>query len=322
MRNKDGMDSGTGDTSTRAQDASIETAIADYREQLAREADVGRATLDELEDHMRLLVDELRESGMPVALAVTEAAKRLGDPRELAREHARVRTPFGAKLPQWRALAVIALVLPQVIYGLTRESWIGIGEGALGIVLCGALVWRSAWARAAMFGIMAWSNVWTIVTLSIAGAAPHLWMIGAQLAALALLAPWRRADLTAPGWALALLYPAYCAGAWMLLWQVTGNGHTLPLPDARLALGGIVLAGAGIVLRARWAAVAASGAAIVLMFWLRLVAEITYRVENAAEIRALTLVTAGFGVAAAIAVAAIAWFTSRSKLGSLRGLAA
>ena len=31
-------------------DATIEAAIVNYREQLAREADIGRATLDEIDD--------------------------------------------------------------------------------------------------------------------------------------------------------------------------------------------------------------------------------------------------------------------------------
>lgn len=80
-------------------DRAIDEAVGRYRELLAGEVDIGRAALDEIEDHMRSLVADLRATGMPTANAITEAAERLGDPREVAREHARVRTSFGAKLP-------------------------------------------------------------------------------------------------------------------------------------------------------------------------------------------------------------------------------
>src|SRR6266567_2391935 len=54
-----------------------------------------------LADGRRALVDELQRT-MPAAEALTEAARRLGDPKAIAREHARVRTPFGTKLSRAR----------------------------------------------------------------------------------------------------------------------------------------------------------------------------------------------------------------------------
>ncbi len=300
----------------------IDRAVARYREQLSREADLGRARLDEIEDHLRLLIDDLQATGMPAAQAVTEAARRLGDPRAIARESARVRTPFGAKLPMWRALAVIAIFLPQIAWGPVTDTWMGLAERVIGGALCGAMLLRSAWARAVLFGIMGWSVVWTIVRLG-AGLGewgPPAWMIATQLAGLALLAPWRRADLTAPGWALALLYPMYCAGAWFMGWMVTDSLGLMPIPDAIYAVAGVLLAGVGLVLRARWAALPAIAAVAVMVMWFGFLAETRFRMENAAAVQAMSLVAAGACIVAGTAIAILAWRSARSTLGTLRGV--
>lgn|GEM_PF-4119143 len=295
----------------------VDEAVARYRERIAREADVGRATLDEIEDHLRLLVDDLRAQGMPAALAVTEAAKRLGDPSELAREHARVRTPFGAKLPLWRALAVIALVLPQVLVNLRYENWNGYAEGALALALCGAMLWRSAWARATLLGVMAWNVLVVLVSLALYGGAPAAWIVACQAGALAILVPWRRADLTASGWALAMLYPMYTAGSLMLYWKVSGfDGY---LPDPQLALAATVIAGAGLVLRARWASFAAITASALLVPWVHFASVTTFRI-HLFGIREMTLVALWSGVLSGIAIAIIGWRTARSNLGDLRAV--
>lgn len=295
----------------------IDDAVARYRERIASEADVGRATLDEIEDHLRLLVDDLRAQGMPAALAVTEAAKRLGDPSELAREHARVRTPFGAKLPSWRALAVIALVLPQVLVNLGYENWNGYAEGALALALCGAMLRRSAWARATLLGVMAWNVLVVIASLALFGGAPPAWTVACQLGAFAILVPWRRADLTATGWALAMLYPIYTAGSMMLFWKVSGfDGY---LPDPQLVLAATVIAGAGLVLRARWASFAAIGAVAALAPWVHFASVTTFRI-HLFGIRELTLVALWSGVVAGIAIAIIGWRTARSNVGDLRAV--
>ena len=295
----------------------IDDAVARYRERIASEADVGRATLDEIEDHLRLLVADLRAQGMPAALAVTEAAKRLGDPSELAREHARVRTPFGAKLPLWRALAVIALVLPQVLVNLGYENWNGYAEGALALALCGAMLRRSAWARATLLGVMAWNVLVVIASLALFGGAPPAWTVACQLGAFAILVPWRRADLTATGWALAMLYPIYTAGSMMLFWKVSGfDGY---LPDPQLVLAATVIAGAGLVLRARWASFAAIGAVAALAPWVHFASVTTFRI-HLFGIRELTLVALWSGVVAGIAIAIIGWRTARSNVGDLRAV--
>lgn len=74
-------------------------------------------------------------------------------------------------------------------------------------------------------------------------------MVALQLAALALLAPWRRSDLTMPGWTIALLYPMYTVTAWLLYVDVTRTGGE-PVPSMWFAAIGVVVTGAGIVLRA------------------------------------------------------------------------
>lgn len=119
---------------------------------------------------------------------------------------------------------MIVLVMPQLMENLTSPSWIDTSCGFLGLALCAALTWRSAWARAALFGAMAWSTVWTIISLALFVSQPEPWTIALQLAAFGLLVPWRRAELTAPKWALALLYPVYSATAWLLYVDVTSTG--------------------------------------------------------------------------------------------------
>ena len=93
----------------------VEQAIEHYRARLAAEAELARGDLAEIEDHLRTLIDALREDGLPAGEAIVEAARRLGDPRQLAREHARVRTPFGAKLSRARAWSACALLLPYLV---------------------------------------------------------------------------------------------------------------------------------------------------------------------------------------------------------------
>jgi len=76
----------------------IEDAIAEYRAELLARAELAASDLDELEDHMRAVIDEVLASGAAIGDAIGEARCRLGDPASVAREHARVRSPFGATI--------------------------------------------------------------------------------------------------------------------------------------------------------------------------------------------------------------------------------
>ena len=103
------------DESDRTSDAGGEDVIATYKRELVAEAELARGDLDEIEDHLRVLATELRDRGMPRIEATIEACRRLGDPRAVAREHARVRSPFGARLSKLRAYSAVALIAPILI---------------------------------------------------------------------------------------------------------------------------------------------------------------------------------------------------------------
>jgi hypothetical protein len=121
--------------------------------------------------------------------------------------------------------------------------------------------------------------------------------------------PWRRSEVSAAGWALALLGPAYanvgCLGTVLLAL----HGDTLaryPLPS--IVFAGIAVGVLGGLMRARWAAVGALLIAIVLPM---------------AHFAFLSSPWPEFAVAelAAIAAAPLLWWTARSNVGSLRALA-
>ncbi|NVB77954.1 MAG: hypothetical protein HOV81_06120, partial [Kofleriaceae bacterium] len=98
----------------------VDEEIVEYRKRLRAQGELAERDLDELEDHLRELTCELRNAGMSAAEAVTEAARRLGDPRQLAREHARVRSRFGPPLSAGRAWSAAALfVLPNIVWSVS-----------------------------------------------------------------------------------------------------------------------------------------------------------------------------------------------------------
>src|SRR5450432_659801 len=124
--------------------------ISQYRNELVAEAEFARGDLDEIEDHLRVLAHELRDTGMPRAQAIDEACRRLGDPRSVAREHARVRSPFGAKLSRARAWSAAALIVGLVVLTRYQHGDPGPALGIqlkLAIVIALVLAARLSWAR-------------------------------------------------------------------------------------------------------------------------------------------------------------------------------
>ena len=217
-----------------------------------------------------MLVDELRERGVPLAEAVALAAQRLGEPRQLAREHARVRSPFGARLSRARAWSATALlVLPLALGGhyeldLTIMSLNLIMQ--LGLVA--ALGARRTWARALVLGMLAASMLDLVDAVCVRGLmfAPDdvhrlLFQIVATVAALAFIAPWRRGDLSRRGVALALLAPAYLGALHSLAYYGYMPHAIVVDPLGSFALAASVVAIAGVLRKARWASLAAAVAA-------------------------------------------------------------
>jgi hypothetical protein len=161
--------------------------IARYCAQILAEAELSRSELDEIEDHLRSLAADLREHGSPSGEAIALACKQLGDPRELARELARARSRFGARLSRARAWSAAALLAaPIAYYGRNSLRWglftIASLHLALWLSMVIALAARRTWARALVLGTTATALAMQLLECVASGAA--LGALGALGAAL------------------------------------------------------------------------------------------------------------------------------------------
>lgn len=296
----------------------IEEAIAAYRAELVAEAELARGDLNEIEDHLRALIEELRDT-RAIGEAIALARSRLGDPKQLAREHARVRTPFGAKLSRARAWSAAALVAPSLVLSAVAalQGHGGPGVGVHLLVASGmfaALVARRTWAWPILLGNLAGGLAWGAIALL---APPYSrWMI-AQLAchagAFAFLVPWRRGELSAASWALALLGPAYSAALQMFSVQLTmPNGIVFGNPAVPIAFVAVLVTGATVVWRTRWAAMTAVIAAIALASTAADNWDMTVRMTHSAVWRTLFLGQLVVGSCAAFASAVVIWRSRRA----------
>jgi hypothetical protein len=269
--------------------------------------------------------------------AVTEAARRLGKPDEIAREHARVRPAFGARLSTARLISILVLIVPAMIWFAQSVSnwfgWMSRSGAELGVcgVLTVALVARLSWARPVLLGTIAFfalEDVFYTAAMAALGEAPatdrlSYWLFRAaflawKLALIAFLAPWHRRDLTSAGASLALQAWAYAAAAFAAGFTITSTSweKSAIAPTAEIALIAAVIATCGGVLRARWSAVAAAGSAVTLAIAAADFAHYSTRWYPAQWIAMMGIVVSG-AVAAAIA-AALAWRSARSNVGALR----
>lgn len=307
----------------------IEKAIEGYRAQLQAEADIGRSDLAEIEDHLRELVTELRQTGMPISAAITEAAHRLGDPRQLAREHARVRSAFGARLSRARAWSAATLVLAQLVLAAVLyppDPFVPmyvVTQILLPAVVAGALAGRLTWARALILGMSGYGLVQTAMYVALPGEPGFDPMIVGlftilQLGTFAFVMPWRRHEIAPAGIALVVLYVAF--GGAMAASMFVMNGPFEDFAVAFVAQGATVLAGAGLVLRARWAAFAAVLASLALLVSAGQVNDIEFVFADAALIKATLLGSIALGSVAAAVTAVLSWRTARTRLGTLRSI--
>jgi hypothetical protein len=305
----------------------VETAIARYRAQLVAEAELAKSDLAEIEDHLRMLIAELRDRGLPAVDAISEAARRLGDPRLLAREHARVRTPFGARLSRARACSAALLLLTFLFGALPVARVEGLVSYAgfelvLSLAMLVGLALRQTWARAIVLGLLASSFVSfafaTVITreISLIGFVQLVTFGGA----FAFVLPWHRRELSGLGWALVLLGPAYQAammGLGLYLTSPTGElGHSW----GALATVAVLACGSGILLRARWAAAAAAVGTLALAITTHQVWGLTARIAISTDVHAYFLGTLLLGAATFAATTWLAWRGARTTLGTLRGV--
>jgi hypothetical protein len=308
----------------------VDEAIATYRRRVQAQADLAEGDLDELEAHLRELTDELRTAGMSAAEAVTEAARRLGDPRELAREHARVRSQFGAPLPAARAWSAAILYAVPLVFGIVRtiaaaaesshppfplRMWFDFGAF---VVMTVALATRRPWARGLVLGAKAY--VLTHVGASSMlfpwrpGAPSWFWLV--ELGVVAFVMPWRRREISPAAIGLALLVWAYCPASFQdqLFFKAYEANLTIAYACAAAAC-------VGTVLRARWSVIASAVSALALfgvMF-----SELGELMMSRSELDVWWVFNFGkisSGAIAASVAAILAWRTTRVATGTYRSL--
>ncbi len=94
----------------------LETAVAQWRQDLARQSGLTAEVLDELEAHLRDDVTRQVAGGRPAEEAFREAAARLGEPRALVAEFAKVNAARPTSwLPAWVVLALAGLAAVAVL---------------------------------------------------------------------------------------------------------------------------------------------------------------------------------------------------------------
>jgi hypothetical protein len=291
---------------------------AAYRRELCAEAELTGTDLAEIEGDLRELIENLRARGIPLGEAIAEAARRLGDPRRGAREDARVRTPFGAKLSRLRAWSAAALLLPFVGSAMLAALDVGVTtragvDASMVIVLFVAVCARLTWARPIVLGGMAFFVLPSLVAL-VAWPTPIGWMwLAAQLGVMAVLLPWRRRELGPVGWALVAQAWNFGAASLALGYSRTPDvSSSLIAPAAVLAVACSIAATLGIIMRGRWAAVVSLASAGLLALSLgELPHSDAYRPY---------VVFVGSGIVGALAASVFGWRHARSNLGSLRGV--
>jgi len=286
----------------------VDDAIAKYRRQVEAEAKLAESDLDELEEHLRELTDELRTTGMSAAEAVTEAARRLGDPRQLAREHVRVRSPFGAPLSAaraWSAAAILGIIVMLV------ETWV---ELSVFVLMPIALVARKTWARGLVLGVTVHFLLARWLLRPHFDGDPLVWL--GTLGVVAFVMPWRRREISPAAIALALQAWAFGSAAW-------GDMSFLEQYETNVAIGLVSAAAAcfGTVYRARWSAIASAISALALsgmMF-----SELGELVLSRREFNGYWIhdfATVGTGAIAASVATFLVWRTKRAATGTFRSL--
>lgn len=133
----------------------LEDGLNAFRAELERES-VAAASIDELVEHLREIIDARIAAGDDVTTAIRMARDRLGDAKSLARECARVRSTFGPKPPRTVAWSAAALVVLWFALWSTLEPNLLVGRFTvvLSVVLV-ALVLRSPQALGFVLGFAA-----------------------------------------------------------------------------------------------------------------------------------------------------------------------
>jgi hypothetical protein len=306
-------------------------AIRRYCDELATNAELARRDRVEIEEHLRELADDLQANGMPRAVALTEACRRLGAPAAIAREYARVRPAFGAQLSRARAWSA-AVLLAWWWLDFARLTLTGPGQVpgfgsiygvnlVISAVALGGLVARASWARAIICGALSWFVVEEAIVIAWQGMPRDhdVWAVACKVGAFAFVAPWRRRELAPAGLAIVLLAWTYHGVNVLAMHEMTAPSQ-LPFIGVWLSLAFVatLAAGLGVLARARWAAPAALAAALGLALGYTEIKALVYA-HGSALYHALAVGGIAAGACASVLAAIVSWRTARSTLGSLGG---
>lgn len=119
-------------------DSALESRIADWRSYVQRRQAIAAADVDELEDHLRGLIDDLRATGLDDEESFLVAIKRLGNLDAISREYAREHSdrlwkqlvlvpdaPAPGSLPGHELVIVLALAVGAGLAVKAGLEWLG-----------------------------------------------------------------------------------------------------------------------------------------------------------------------------------------------------
>jgi hypothetical protein len=234
-----------------------------------------------------------------------------------------VRSPFGARLSKLRTYSALALIAPILVHA-ARAVASGGGlyslpgmELLLAIVLAIALAARVTWARPIVLAGMICFSMEILLGVN-AGVSNPLWLVP-YVGTVLFVMPWRRAELTANGLALALQVWSYTASAFAMQFAITQHGRLDWRPvsyGAVVALFTSIVATTGGVMRARWGALAGLVSAIALALAVFDFATLHYMWPLRIQVPTVALLASG-SLAAAFGTGLI-WRNARSTLGTLQ----
>lgn len=300
----------------------IDEAIATYTHELQAEASLAKGDVAEIEDHLRSLIDELR-AHQPLGVAIAQAKLRLGEPRALAREHARVSGSFGPPLSRWRAVSAVALLVPMLwsAFATMRfEMTVQNLEVASALALGLGLLAGRGWARPVMFAGAAFWLLPMALSLYCDPSISPTWLV-LHAGIVAFLAPWRRREITYAGVALALQTWAATSAIMVLGFQVTTTMNGPPeyvTPAALVAVVAASKATVGGILRARWSAIASLVSAVTLAVSIHQLVGMSFKFAHGDLYEVMTFAMLATGALASLAASVLLWRHARSTFGSLR----
>ena len=148
--------------------------------------------------------------------------------------------------------------------------------------------------------------------------ASNLLAIGCKVGAFIFVVPWRRRELAPAGYAIVLLAWAYHGVSELAMHQLTSPGQVpFVAPGLSIAFVGTLMAGLGVLLRARWAVIAAAAAAVGLALGYAEVRTLTFRFADPTLVQIQVLGAIAAGAVAAALAAVVSWRSARSTLGTV-----